>query len=440
MMSEESKSAISLFSGAMGLDLGLEMSGLDTAVCIEQDEESAETIHRNRPNLPVINDDIRNVDAEEITETAELKPEEVFLLAGGPPCVTFSSGGNRGASRDAEGSLFEDFLRVAKYTRPTDFLFENVANIVTAAIKHRPIENRPGKHWNLSSYSENPSGVAGEDENVAPLMPEEQAGSAIEVILNAFESLGYKMVFFVLNAADYGVPQHRLRLFIIGSRTDAPLSLPNPTHGPKHIAGVSPWPTLREAISSLEEPLDHPTYSEGYKQFFSEVPPGGNWRDMGKEMQKEAMGGSYDSGGGKTGFFRRLGWNKPSPTVTQKPNRKSAAFCHPDDTRPLAVEEWARIQSFPDDWEFAGGTYSKYSQIGNAAPCSLGKALGKMILQSNQLQKSGRSTAPNLWSSDLSRSTLLDAANSYLREFANPHREHKPHVSEIYDAVQTKLV
>lgn len=439
-MNKDSKPVISLFSGAMGLDVGLEMAGFDTAVSVEENEECVESIQKNRPNLPIISGDIRNIDAQKILDAAELDQEEPFLVAGGPPCVTFSSGGNRGSIRDAEGSLFEDFLRIVKYSRPKYFLFENVANIVTAAIKHRPIEERPGEHWNLSSYSDGVRDSVDKDENVAPLMPEEQAGSAIEVVLDAFENLGYQMIFFVLNAADYGVPQHRLRLFIVGSRGNAPLSLPDPTHGPETIPGVKPRKTLRSAIYDLEEPLESPSYSEKYRQFFSEVPSGGNWRDLPEDIQKEAMGESYNSGGGKTGFFRRLSWDEPSPTVTKKPNRKSSAFCHPEEIRPLAVEEWARIQSFPDEWGFSGGTYSKYSQIGNAVPCLLGKAVGEMILEADHEQGDRQSEDLGLWSSDLSRETLLDAANTHLKESANPHREYKPHVSEIYNSVQTKLV
>ncbi|MGM0387899.1 MAG: DNA cytosine methyltransferase [Natrinema limicola] len=429
------KSTISLFSGALGLDLGLEMAGLETAVAVEMDSDSCDTIRKNKPQTAVIEGDAREVTTAEILDAGGLQEDDVFLVAGGPPCVTFSSGGNRGSIRDAEGSLFEDYLRVVEQVRPEYFVFENVQNIVTAAIKHRPIEERPGQDWNLSSYSED-SNNGDEDGDVAPLMPEEQSGSAIEVILDAFENLGYTMAFFVLNAADFGVPQHRKRLFIIGSRDGTTLRLPEPTHGPPTIDGFKPRRTLRDAIGDIEGPLDHPDYSEKYERFFSNVPEGGNWKDLPEEMQKEAMGGSYNSGGGRTGYFRRLSWDKPSPTVTKKPNRKSSAFCHPEETRPLAVQEWARIQTFPDDWEFVGGTYSKYRQIGNAVPVLLAKSVGEMILDVHENGNAGTSTA---WTSDVSRQKMLDAAKDSIRQFANPHREYKPHVSEIYGPLQTTL-
>lgn len=436
MMTDSGKQIVSLFSGSMGLDLGLESAGLETAVAVEQDADSCETIRKNRPDIEVIEDDAREVSAKEILDAGNLEKEEVFLVSGGPPCVTFSSGGNRGSIRDAEGSLFEDYLRVVKSIRPEYFVFENVANIVTAAIEHRPIEERPGQDWNLSSYSEDPE-KGTEEDGVAPLMPEEQAGSAIEVILDAFENLGYTMAFFVLNAADYGAPQHRKRLFIVGSRDGTTLRLPEPTFGPPTKEGIDSWRTLRDAIGDLTgEELDHPEYSDDYRKYFENIPEGGNWKDLPEEMQKEAMGGSYNSGGGKTGFFRRLGWDKPSPTVTKKPNRKSTAFCHPEETRPLSVQEWARIQTFPDDWDFAGDMYSNYQQIGNAVPVELGEAVGRMIIEADQGMERSE---PTPWTSNVGREQLLEAAKGSIREFANPHREYKPHVSEIYGPIQTTL-
>lgn len=428
-------SVVSLFSGAIGLDLGLEQAGLGTAVAVEKDGDSCETIRKNKPNIGVIEGDVREISTEEILDAGDITEDDVFLVAGGPPCVTFSSGGNRGSIRDAEGSLFEDYLRVAEQIRPEYFVFENVANIVTAAIKHRPIEERPGQDWNLSSYSNGQKGET--DENgAAPLMPEEQSGSAIEVILDSFERLGYTMTFFILNAADYGAPQHRKRLFIIGSRDDTKLWLPQPSHGPPTVDNLKPRRTLQDAIGDLDGPFNHPDYSDKYVRFFSNVPQGGNWKDLDEEMQKEAMGGSYDSGGGRTGYFRRLSWYKPSPTVTKKPNRKSSAFCHPEETRPLSVEEWARIQTFPDDWEFVGKMYSKYRQIGNAVPVELAKSVGEMIVAAHQGEEVADNTA---WTSEVSRERMLDAAKDSIRQFANPHREFKPHVSEIYDPLQTTL-
>ena len=427
-------SVVSLFSGALGLDLGLEQAGLKTRVAVEKDSDSCDTIRKNKPDTAVIEADAREVTPAEILDAGGLENGDVFLVSGGPPCVTFSSGGNRQSIRDAEGSLFEDYLRVVSQIRPEYFVFENVANIVTAAIEHRPIEDRPGKDWNLSTYSDDADPQT--DGDVAPLMPEEQSGSAIDVILDAFENLGYTMTFFVLNAADYGVPQHRKRLFIIGSRGGTTLRLPEATHGPPTVEDVKPRKTLRDAIDDISGPLDHPEYSDAYQRFFAHVPQGGNWKDLSEDMQKEAMGGSYNSGGGRTGYFRRLSWDEPSPTVTKKPNRKSSAFCHPDETRPLAVREWARIQTFPDDWDFAGGTYSKYRQIGNAVPIQLANSIGEMIID---VHENGGANDATAWTSDISRETLLDAATDSIRQFANPHREYKPHTSDIYGPLQTTL-
>lgn len=138
-------------------------------------------------------------------------------------------------------------------------------------------------------------------------------------------------------------------------------------------------PTVREALAGVPE-SDGASYTAGRQAVLDKVPPGGNWRSLPRDTAREYMGGAWESGGGKTGFARRLAWDRPAPTLTCTPVGKSTEACHPGETRPLTIREYARIQGFPDDWEFAGGTGSQYRQIGNAVPPPLARALGEMLL------------------------------------------------------------
>jgi len=199
----------------------------------------------------------------------------------------------------------------------------------------------------------------------------------------------------------WGTPE-ALRFVMVGDRDGAPPDFPEPTHG---VDGAAVR-TVRDAIASLEDdPGPGSQYAEETRAVFDLVPPGGNWRDLPQEVALKAMGErSYRAGGGKTGFFRRLSWDAPSPTVTGKANRKGSAMCHPSQTRPLSARECARLQGFPDDWLFAGGVHNQYLQIGNAVPVALGAAIGRML-------KSGPGA-------DTSPDELLERAVRTLREAA----------------------
>ena len=192
-------------------------------------------------------------------------------------------------------------------------------------------------------------------------------------------SLDYSVIFGVLNAADYGSPQKRIRFCMLGYRDVAHDGLPPATHGDQpHFL---PHVTLRDAIPDLiESPGQHSVYTDKIRYFFERIPPGGNWRDLCEEDQRKALGKSFASGGGKTGFMRRLSWDRPAPTLTTKANRKGTALCHPEILRPLSVLEYMRIQGFPDSWVVSGAMNQKYQQIGNAVPVPLGKALGSHVL------------------------------------------------------------
>jgi DNA (cytosine-5)-methyltransferase 1 len=202
----------------------------------------------------------------------------------------------------------------------------------------------------------------------------------INHILERFSALGYHTVHGVLDAVHYGTPQFRERLIIVGSRDNEAIFLPSPTHFHMHQNPSMRWRTLFDAIGDMTESGPHGNFSSKINDYLKLVPEGGNWRSLPPALAKAAMGGAYESGGGKVGFFRRLSYSEPSPTLVTSPNQKATLLCHPRETRPLSVREYARIQQFPDSWQFEGRTTDCYRQIGNAVPIPLGRAIGQMLI------------------------------------------------------------
>ena len=176
-MSNKKRSFISFFSGAMGLDLGLEKAGLQPALALESDKWACATIRKNATRIPVLEQDIRAISGNEVRKMSGLEDSDVFLLAGGPPCQSFSTGGNRSGLSDTRGNTIFEYFRLIHELKPQYFIFENVANLITAALKHRPIKDRPGKNWNLSAYSKGSSSSPQLDQS-PPMLPEELSGSA----------------------------------------------------------------------------------------------------------------------------------------------------------------------------------------------------------------------------------------------------------------------
>lgn len=353
---------ISLFSGAMGLDLGLEQAGLDIAVTQEIEKCFVDTIlangHKCVPGdiSKLINEDKK---CTFLMKSARLTKGEAFAVVGGPPCQPFSTAGKRLGTNDPRGTLFKDFIHVVDKVRPRFFVMENVKGLLSAAIKHVPLTERVGKTQE----------------------PDELPGSVFQVIKDEFEKLGYKLVYGVLDAVHYGVPQFRERLIIIGSRDHEDIFLPLPTHFLKHQNKDYRWATLRSAIAELEDnPGPCAKFSAERLYYLSQIPMGGNWRNLPADLIPKAMGGAYRSGGGKVGFYRRLDYNQPCPTLVTSPVQKATMLCHPTQDRPLSVKEYARIQGFPDEWIIKGSTSECYKQIGNAVPVGLGKTIGQMLI------------------------------------------------------------
>lgn len=380
-MEQEKLKVISLFSGGMGLDLGLKETGkFELLACVEKVPAYCNTIRLNREkghlskDLKVYEGDICNIDPGEVMTAAGLKPGELDVLVGGPPCQSFSTAGNRGTLQDPRGTLLWQFLKFVEVMQPKFFLMENVRGLISAAIKHRPISERPPKGPELS--------------------PDEMPGSVIRLFsqdLQNIHDVKYHLDVFEVNSVNYGSPQIRERVLFVGNRFGAQVSFPDPTHGPEkeeyqeqdlfsENPRIKKWRTLGDAISDLEE--ENPEvmdFSPRKKNFLALVPEGSNWRSLPEEIQKQSMGKAWSAKGGRSGWWRRLTMDLPCPTLVTMPNHASTSLCHPTYTRALTVREYARIQEFPDYWEFSGTTADKYAQIGNAVPVRLGMIAGTVI-------------------------------------------------------------
>jgi DNA (cytosine-5)-methyltransferase 1 len=334
----------------MGLDLGLMKAGLEVVIAQDFDKWCAETIRRNGHSV-VLGDLRRLVEGDPqcdfLLDPPGISRDEVFAVVGGPPCQAFSTAGKRLGLQDLRGSLYSQFLRVVDALRPRFFVMENVKGLAS---------------MNLDPKDKN-------------------SGRLIDLILGEFSSLGYKTVHGVLDAVHYGTPEFRERLVIVGSRDHEGIYLPLPTHFPFHQDPSMRWKTLRSAIGDLEgTAMPCAKFSPRISTYLTLVPEGGNWRSLPKTVVEAAMGGAYKSGGGKAGFFRRLSYAAPSPTLVTSPIQKATLLCHPRENRPLSVKEYARIQGFPDGWVIEGRPADCYRQIGNAVPVPLGTALGQMLV------------------------------------------------------------
>lgn len=351
------RTVISLFTGAMGLDLGLEAAGFTVRVAVEPDAFAANTVAKNRPHLPILREPLEKLSTRRILKTAGLRRGEATLVAGGPCCQPFSTAGRRGSLGDkSRGNLFREFCRVVRGTRPRFFVMENVPGVLSAAVKHRPLNERGA--------------------GFPALTGQELLGSALVVMLRELSSLGYHVSFAVLNAADFGVPQARQRVIFVGSRDKEPIVFPEATHSDT-CEDLLPWVTLRDALKGLKD--RKPVYSKFSPttlKVLKKIPSGGNWRSLSPYNRKKVMGRAYDSWGGRVGFFRRLSFDRPTPSLTTSPDGRATMIGHPKKLRPLSVREYARVQQFPDDWQFVGTVEALYRQLGNAVPVGLGKVIG----------------------------------------------------------------
>ena len=353
--------ALSFFSGAMGLDYGIEKAGIHPLLTSEIEPNARKTILLNRPNIGLIGD-INNYSASEIKKFANISEnQEIDLVIGGPPCQAFSTAGQRKSFQDKRGNVFLTFIDRILELRPKFAVIENVRGILSAPFESEEMEKRFG---------------------FAPKTPEEKKGGALLYILKKLEDGGYTVTFNLYNAANYGAPQKRERVVFFCSRDGQKIPYLPPTNDEFGNFGLPKWRTVREVISDLNETEQKAmTFPEKRLKYFSLLKAGQYWKDLPQELHYEAMGEKLKLGGGKTGFFRRVGWDSPSPTLVTDPTMPATDLCHPDKDRPLSIQEYARIQEFPDDWKFFGEIKDVYRQIGNAVPISLGCAIGKQIVK-----------------------------------------------------------
>lgn len=334
MKSKKTKTCIELFAGAGGLALGLEKAGFEEIGLVEFDAKACETLRINRPKWNVIEEDIVEVSKRDLLKEFKLKEGELDLLSGGYPCQSFSYAGKKLGLDDVRGTMFYYYAEFLRQLKPKMFLAENVKGLTT-----------------------------------------HDKGRTIQTMIAVFEELGYSVEWKVLNAWDYGVAEKRQRVVIIGIRNDlkgkVKFEYPKP-HDYK--------PVLRDALKDV--PYSPGTkYPESKKKVFDLVPPGGYWRDLPDDVARDYMKSCYFMGGGRTGIARRISWDEPCLTLTCSPMMKQTDRCHPDESRPFTTREYARIQSFPDEWEFAGKVSDIYKQIGNAVPVNLAKCVGESIME-----------------------------------------------------------
>lgn len=332
----------SIFSGAMGLDIGMNQAGFNTILAVENDKHAINTIKTNRPQIPII------TDAFDPNLIEIIKNIHTDAIVGGPPCQSWSYAGNRKGLDDHRGLCIPRFIEIIKAIQPRLVAMENVLGLLTASIN-------------------------------------DEKGAVINSCRQSLEEMGYHTTIEIANSANFGTPQTRCRVVLLASKTKTTHLVP--THAAMQqldlfieTPALPKWKTLKDAIG------DHPNgncakYSPARERFFAMLKAGQDWRDLPHQEQIKAMGNAMKSSGGRTGFFRRLSWDKPCPTLTCSPLGKANAFCHPDETRPLNVAEYARIQGFPDNWVFKGPLMSQYKQIGNAVPVQLGEAIGKALLK-----------------------------------------------------------
>lgn len=359
-----SLTAIDLFCGAGGLSAGLEMAGFRVLAGVDLFEAAGRTFEATHPHAKFISKPIEDVSIEELKGITGLETGELTVLAGGPPCQAYSVYNHQRGMHDSRANLFRQYLRIVEGLKPEWIVMENVAGI----------------------YS-----IGG--------------GEAVRAIKSELGALGYAVEEKILRTEEYGVPQERRRVVFIGNRIGAKIRHPAPTHGP----GLTPFVTIRDAISDLpalkngedlgelpyksKPACDFQEYARGNLETVSNhaapklgaanmkrlehIPPGGSWRDIPHDLLPAGMKRAKRSD--HTKRYGRMTWNGLSCTVLTKCDIHWGAYIHPDEDRAISVREAARLQAFPDSFIFTGSKTDQYIQVGNAVPPLLGKAIGRTV-------------------------------------------------------------
>lgn len=360
---------IDLFCGVGGLTYGFAHNdNFQVVAANEILPNMAKAYALNHPTVKVYVEDIKHFDATKVARDLKIQASEIDIVIGGPPCQAYSTVGKR-LIDDPRGKLFQEYYRVLKEFNPKLFVFENVKGLLSM-----------------------------------------QGGEVLKTIISLFESLGYRVKYKVLNAADYGVPQIRERVIIVGSKLRTEFEYPKPTHrNPAEESDFSnsklqPYLTLETAISDLpfiktneesfvyaHDPqndfqivmrqhapsklMDHnaPKNNDKLVKIMESLPDGGTPRDLPKSLRPHS---------GFTNTYCRLWWKRPSTTITRNLSTPSSSRCiHPKAPRALTTREGARIQCFPDDYQFYGSRSDRNLQVGNAVPTFLSNALAKSIVR-----------------------------------------------------------
>ena len=319
---------IDLFAGAGGTALGFSNAGINHVLLNEFDKNAAQALKDNSDahglNWVIDDRDVHDV---------EFSPYQAEIMQAGFPCQAFSYAGKSKGFEDTRGTLFFEFARAIHVVQPKIAIGENV----------RGLERHDG-------------------------------GRTLKTMLAALDDLGYRVNYKILRAQYLDVPQKRERLIIFAVRKDLDCPILFQKERDYFIS-------LKQALEGCPD-SEGQEYPEKKRKVMERVPEGGCWRDLPDDVAREYMGGSYHLSGGRTGMARRLSWDQPSLTLTCAPAQKQTERCHPSETRPLKVREYARIQTFPDDWSFSGSLANQYKQIGNAVPVNLGYHVGRCVLAS----------------------------------------------------------
>lgn len=343
------KVALSFFTGAGGLDIGMAKAGIHPILVNDIDKNARKSIATNYPDLGLYGD-MTKLTAKKVYEYANIPDgTTIDYMFGGPPCQAFSTAGKRRGYNDARGDVFIQYLNLIGELKPRYAIIENVRGLLS----------------------------------IPAIFQDDKAvkGGVLLYALNKLRSFGYTVSFNLYNAANFGAAEKRERVIIIAKLGNEKVDYLSPTNSEKGEFGLPKWKTFGEAVKGLNRKKQHYIeYPVKRRKYLKYIPEGGNWRSLSVPLQKEAMGKAWYLGGGKTGFLRRLSRNEPAPTLVTHPTMPATDLIHPTEDRPLSIEEYSRIQGFPDNWHIEGSILDQYKQIGNAVPVSLAEAIGKTVL------------------------------------------------------------
>ena len=324
---------IEVCSGSGGMSTGLMKAGFVPLLLNDINRDCCKTLELNHKNIKIVCCSLDELKLEDYID-------RVDLIVGGIPCQSFSQAGLRKGLEDPRGELIYKFIDIIHLVKPKVFMIENVKGLMT-----------------------------------------HDSGKTLQHILDTInKGKMYTIQYRLLNSVNYEVPQKRERIFIVGTLNIFKHTFSFPEERKKKLV-------LRDVLSDVPK-SDGLSYTKDKVRLFKLIPQGGCWIDLPEDEQKNYMGKSFYSSGGRRGILHRLSMDKPSLTLLCSPSQKQTERCHPLEERPLTIREYARIQTFDDEYIFYGSVHSQYKQIGNAVPVELARYLGleikKFLLNDNR--------------------------------------------------------